>query len=80
MKHIKILKLSAIAAVLSTGLLLTGYTIVNKNITLVVKGNETEISTLKSTASNLTTQMNNKVDTSTYDNKILEVENSIKDL
>jgi hypothetical protein len=39
-----------------------------------------EISTLKSTASNLTTQMNNKVDTSTYDDKILEVENSIKDL
>ena len=62
MKHIKILKLSAIAAVLSTGLLLTGYTIVNKNITLVVKGNETEISTLKSSVKDILKEQNIKYD------------------
>ena len=62
MKHIKILKLSAVAAVLSTGLLLTGYTIVNKNITLVVKGNEMEISTLKSNVKDILKEQNIKYD------------------
>ena len=62
MKHIKILKLSAIAAVLSTGLLLTGYTIVNKNITLIVKDNETEISTLKSSVKDILKEQNIKYD------------------
>ena len=47
-KNNKILKVSAIATILSIGLLSAGYTLANKNITLVVKGKETEISTLKS--------------------------------
>ena len=37
-KNNKILKVSAIATMLSIGLLSAGYTLANKNITLVVKG------------------------------------------
>ena len=36
-KNNKILKVSAIATILSIGLLSAGYTLANKNITLVVK-------------------------------------------
>ena len=46
-KNNKILKVSAIATILSIGLLSAGYTLANKNITLVVKGKETGISDFK---------------------------------
>lgn len=61
-KNNKILKLSAMAAVLSVGLLSGGYTLANKNITLVVKGKEMEISTLKSNVKDVLTEQNIKYD------------------
>ena len=57
-KNNKILKASAIATVLSVGLLSGGYTLANKNITLVVKGKEMEISTLKSNVKDVLTEQN----------------------
>ena len=57
-KNNKILKVSAIATVLSVGLLSGGYTLANKNITLVVKGKEMEISTLKSNVKDVLTEQN----------------------
>lgn len=61
-KNNKILKVSAIATILSIGLLSAGYTLANKNITLVVKGKETEISTLKSNVEDVLAEQNVKYD------------------
>ena len=61
-KNNKILKVSAIATILSIGLLSAGYTLANKNITLVVKGTETEISTLKSNVEDVLAEQNVKYD------------------
>lgn len=61
-KNNKILKASAMVAVLSIGLLSGGYTLANKNITLVVKGKETEISTLKSNVEDVLAEQNVKYD------------------
>lgn len=61
-KNNKILKVSAMAAVLSIGLLSGGYTLANKKITLVVKGTETEISTLKSNVEDVLAEQNIKYD------------------
>lgn len=61
-KNNKILKLPAIVAVLSIGLLSGGYTLANKNITLVVKGNEIEISTLKSSVEEVLIEQNIEYD------------------
>ncbi len=61
-KNNKILKVSAMAAVLSIGLLSGGYTLANKKITLVVKGMETEISTLKSNVEEVLAEQNIKYD------------------
>nr|WP_317331290.1 G5 domain-containing protein [uncultured Romboutsia sp.] len=61
-KNNKVLKVSAMAAVLSIGLLSGGYTLANKNITLVVKGKETEISTLKSNVGDVLAEQNVKYD------------------
>ena len=61
-KNNKILKASAMVAILSIGLLSGGYTLANKNITLVVKGKETEISTLKSNVEDVLAEQNVKYD------------------
>ena len=61
-KNSKILKVSAIAAVLSIGLLSGGYTLANKNVTLVVRGQESEISTLKSNVKDILKEQNVKYD------------------
>ena len=61
-KNNKILKVSAMAAVLSIGLLSGGYILANKNITLVVKGKETEISTLKFNVEDVLVEQNIKYD------------------
>lgn len=61
-KNNKILKVSAIVTVLSIGLLSGGYTLANKKITLVVKGMETEISTLKSNVEDVLAEQNIKYD------------------
>ena len=47
---------------MSIGLLSAGYTLANKNITLVVKGKETEISTLKSNVEDVLAEQNVKYD------------------
>ena len=62
MKNNKMLKVSAMVAVLSIGLLSGGYTLANKNITLVVNGKETEISTLKSNVKDVLAEQNVKYD------------------
>jgi len=46
-KKMSNLKVSALAVVLSVGIL-SGYSMINKEITLVVNGEETKVSTLKS--------------------------------
>ncbi|WP_290459815.1 3D domain-containing protein [Romboutsia ilealis] len=61
-KNNKILKVSAIVTVLSIGLLSGGYTLANKKITLVIKGMETEISTLKSNVEDVLAEQNIKYD------------------
>ncbi len=61
-KNNKVLKVSAMVAVLSIGLLSGGYILANKNITLVVKGKETEISTLKSNVGDVLAEQNVKYD------------------
>lgn len=62
MKNNKILKVSAMAAVLSIGILSGGYTLANKDITLVVNGKESEISTLKSNVKDILDEQNVKYD------------------
>ncbi|WP_286316202.1 3D domain-containing protein [Romboutsia ilealis] len=61
-KNNKILKVSAIVTVLSIGLLSGGYTLANEKITLVIKGMETEISTLKSNVEDVLAEQNIKYD------------------
>ena len=61
-KNKKMLKVSTIVAVLSVGLLSTGYTLVNKNITLVVDGKESEVSTLKYNVKDVLAEQNIKYD------------------
>ena len=61
-KNKKMLKVSTMVAVLSVGLLSTGYTLVNKNITLVVDGKESEISTLKYNVKDVLAEQNIKYD------------------
>ena len=61
-KNSKILKVSAMAAVLSIGLLSGGYTLVNKDVILVVRGQESEISTLKSNVKDILKEQNIKYD------------------
>ena len=61
-KNKKMLKVSTMVAVLSVGLLSTGYTLVNKNITLVVDGKESEVSTLKYNVKDVLAEQNIKYD------------------
>lgn len=76
-KNNKIKKVSAIATIVYIGLLSAGYTLANKNITLVVKGKETEISTLKSNVEDVLAEQNvtydkNDIISLPLDQKILD--------
>lgn len=61
-KNNKILKVSVFAGLLSVGILAGGHSILNKDITLVVKGEETSVSTFKSTAKEILEEQNIKYD------------------
>ncbi|WP_042275660.1 3D domain-containing protein [[Clostridium] dakarense] len=62
LKNNKKLKVSVLASLLSVGILAGGYSILNKDITLVVKGKETTVSTFKSTAKEILEEQNVKYD------------------
>lgn len=61
-KNNKILKISALISVLSLVILAGGYFILNKDITLVVKGKEKNVSTFKSNVKDLLEEKNIKFD------------------
>ncbi|MBO3443239.1 3D domain-containing protein [Clostridium sp. CCUG 7971] len=62
LKNNKTLKVSVLAGLLSVGILAGGYSILNKDITLVVKGEETSVSTFKSTVKEILEEQNVKYD------------------
>ncbi|MEG2789599.1 MAG: 3D domain-containing protein [Romboutsia sp.] len=62
LNNTKILKVSALASLLSIGMLAGGYSILNKDITLVVKGKESQVSTFKSIAKDFLEEQNIKYD------------------
>lgn len=66
----KILKLSALAAILSVGVLGGGYSLLNKEVTLVVQGKESVVSTFKPNVKELLAEQNIKYD----GNDIINVE------
>lgn len=61
-KNNKKLKVSVLASLLSIGILAGGYSVLNKEVTLVVKGEETTVSTFKSTAKEILEEQNVKYD------------------
>ncbi|MGL5313444.1 MAG: 3D domain-containing protein [Peptostreptococcaceae bacterium] len=61
-KKNKILKLSILTGILSIGILAGGYSILNKDVTLVVRGEERNISTFKSDVKELLEEQNVKYD------------------
>jgi 3D (Asp-Asp-Asp) domain-containing protein len=66
----KILKVSALAAILSVGVLGGGYSLLNKEVTLVVAGKESVVSTFKPNVKELLAEQNIKYD----GNDIIDIE------
>ena len=62
LKHNKKIKLSALAGILSVGILTTGYCKLNKDVVLVVKGQEKSVSTFKANVGALLEEQNVKYD------------------
>lgn len=58
LKHNKIIKVSALAGIISVGILSTGYSILNKDVTLIVKGKESAVSTFKSSVKDVLEEQN----------------------
>ncbi|HSQ88192.1 3D domain-containing protein [Romboutsia sp.] len=61
-KNNKILKVSALAGILSVGVMSGGYSLLNKDVTLVVKGEKSTVSTFKSNVKDLLEEQNIKYD------------------
>lgn len=61
-KNKKILKVSILATILAVGILGGGYSLLNKDVTLVVAGKESTISTFKPNVKELLTEQNVKYD------------------
>ncbi len=57
-KNTKLLKVSALISILSLGILVVGYSILNKKVVLVVDGKEKEISTFESNVKGLLEEQN----------------------
>lgn len=58
LKNTKILKVSVLASILSVGLLSGAYSVINKDLTLIVKGEEKAITTFKSNVKELLDEQN----------------------
>jgi len=73
----KILKVSALAAILSVGILGGGYSLLNKEVTLVVAGKESVVSTFKPNVKELLAEQNIKYDGN--DIISIELDNKLSD-
>ncbi len=73
----KILKVSALAAILSVGVLGGGYSLLNKEVTLVVAGKESVVSTFKPNVKELLAEQNIKYDRNDIIN--VELNNKLSD-
>lgn len=73
----KILKVSALAAILSVGVLGGGYSLLNKEVTLVVAGKENIVSTFKPNVKELLAEQNIKYDGNDIIN--IELDNKLSD-
>ena len=61
-KNNKILKVSALAGILSVGVMSGGYSLLNKDVTLVVRGEKSTVSTFKCNVKDLLEEQNIKYD------------------
>lgn len=71
-KNSKKIKVSALAGIISIGLLTGSYSILKKDVTLVVKGEETTVSTFKNNVKDLLEEQNIKYDSNDIVSKPLD--------